>query len=260
MKTTLLTTVLAVVSMGSESQLISQDFNVTRQNLNLEIDLGALWQIKDVYQFKPIFRSGLASFATITETVTINPATGTVRQFGSLNLPELDLPPTTFHAIQTVSVPPIFPNPPTPPTVVAGDLTLSFSIPATSLLFDTGFLGTFWNGEKYEIFGRNIDIAVPFSMNFTLETGGMTYVHTQNSSLHFTLFTGGGIDADNYPSSVELLPFSFSRAEASILSFTAPNGFVASAIVTTVPEPTVIAIVGLAGLALNLLRRKARRD
>jgi hypothetical protein len=134
--------------------------------------------VQDVDSNAPSGSAGsfLLNFNTLSETIYLDPEGETLRQVGTISVTP-SAPNIQFEETQTISgPPPVFPNPPPPPTNVLGSVTVNLALSGGNLLsFDTGIQPITWNGSAYTVESGLTSAAFPVSGSYSLVTGGQTY-------------------------------------------------------------------------------------
>jgi hypothetical protein len=146
------------------------------------------------------------NFETLTETVYLDSAAGTIRQVGFISVA-----PSATNIVLSINETQQIPNHfPTPPQTVSGQLSVTLNLVASGIYFDTGPQPMTWDPvNQVYAFGADLTNSIPFAGSYSLATGGQTYtgtfsyvVQTPAGWLHSFAFSQAS--AANYPASLLL--------------------------------------------------------
>jgi hypothetical protein len=199
------------------------------------------------------------SGATFTGSTIISPGVPSIEQTGSFLLPASTLT-QTFDETRTITLPPVFPNPPQTVTLT-GTLTLTASIAGGEFSLDTGARPLNYLSPNTYSFNGSLGFVLPVDVSYALVTGGQTY--TGSSVVNFPmLFQGGSqLDTTEYPTSIGLDPNPnigpVYPGVITVASVAAANGF--DSTITITPEPPTLALGAAGAVAMLLIGRRVRR-
>lgn len=191
--------------------------------------------------------------STLNETIQIDSANSTIRQFGSFSVPAFSFPSVTYTIEQII--PPIFPNPPVTKTT---QFTIEYTLGSTSIPFDSGIRGVSWNGNGYNYNDAVTGLLIPINLSYSILADGITTTGSSSSFLSGTLFLGNEIDVQNYPTAIALSQHRLGLNGE--FDFLASNGvsFTLS-LVAAVPEPSVSSMMLMALSTVIAVDRAAKR-